>query len=56
MVAFVVDDPEHLKDTAEAVSEFIRYGYLVERLSIENARNLLHLGHNCGKAEIQQVL
>ena len=38
LVAAVVDDPSHRKQTAEDVGEFIIAGYRVERRSVEEVR------------------
>ena len=37
-VAFVVDDPQYPKDTAEAVAEFILDGYTISRTTIACAK------------------
>lgn len=41
MVAIVIDLPGYGKDTARSVAEFIRSGYRVERVTIEEGRNIL---------------
>lgn len=41
IVAFVVDDPKYPKDTAKSVAEFIRSGYAVERVTVEESRKIV---------------
>ena len=36
--AAVVDDPKHAKDTAKAVSDYIKEGAVISRVSVEDAR------------------
>lgn len=36
--AAVVDDPQHAKDTAKAVAEYIKEGAVISRVTVEDAR------------------
>ena len=38
VVAFVADDPAYAKDTAECVAEFIRDGYTISRVPVDEVR------------------
>ena len=40
VVAVCVDDPEHAKDVAKNVADYIRRGYRVERLLTETVRTM----------------
>lgn len=41
-VAIMVDRPEYAKDTAKDIAKWIRDGWAVERVEIEQGRNRLH--------------
>ena len=41
MVAWVHDTPEHQKDVAESVADFIKSGYSVERANTDEVRHKL---------------
>lgn len=50
VVAIVVDDPEYRKATAKDVSDFVKAGYAVERVSIEEGSRLI--GHRCQRQKV----
>lgn len=41
VTTIVVDEPEYPKDTAKSVADFIRDGYAVERMTIEDGKAAL---------------
>jgi hypothetical protein len=47
LVSVVVDDPEYKKDTAKSVAQFIRSGYAVTRITLEEFRAVGKWGHQC---------
>jgi hypothetical protein len=49
IVAVVVDEPKYPKDTGKDVAAFIRRGYTVERITLEELRGR-KIGCKCGKA------
>jgi GMP synthase PP-ATPase subunit len=48
IVAVVVDEPEHSKDTAKDVAEFIRHGYRVDRRALIEVKADPTFLRNCG--------
>ena len=41
VVAACVDNPEHKKDIAKNISDWVKDGLTIERISVEDARNRL---------------
>ena len=56
VVAAVVDDPKYKKDTAQSVAEFLEGGLTIERVTLDETRELLKVCKHRQDEQQQELL